>query len=275
MTESETPNEQPDDLEAPDMDALVGDFPDDDEASEADAAHEFGDVIEDESTAAASNDEQEADDVSDSTLDSAVTQPQQRPEEEAAAPTPAGLSPAPAFQEVPRFRPTALVVSGLLIALGMIFVWPLFSGGYTLAPGGTLAIATVGIALGLLAHWSNTRRRARGALFLALIILFWGLLTGVFVLEAEQGLVATGWPLYLATLGGTLLLTFLGDRRRDRQFLVPGTALIIAGLAGLLVTQQQIPTGIVDFIEQIGAWWLVVLAVALLPLAFRQVPRRN
>lgn len=169
-----------------------------------------------------------------------------------------------------RLRPASAIGGLLLIALGVIFLWPLFSGGFILVPAAILAITALGIALGLTAHWVATGRQARGALFVALMIVLWGGLTAIFILEPSSD-VARGWPLYVITLGFAVLLAFLGDRWRDRRMLVPGIILTVAGLLALVTTMGQLPAGLSDLARQAAPWVLIALALGLLPLAFRRV----
>ncbi|MBN1963796.1 MAG: hypothetical protein JW910_04060 [Anaerolineae bacterium] len=174
-----------------------------------------------------------------------------------------------------RARMPSLPVGLLLIALGVILVWPVFSGGYILVPAAIAAIVTVGVALSLLVHWLSTGRRARGALFVALALLMGGLLTGVFVLQPASADLTRFWPLYVVGLGGALLLTFLGDRRRDRRFMLPGLILAVGGLVALVMTLGQLPAGITDFARQAWPWVLVLLALGLLPLAIQRMPEED
>lgn len=174
-----------------------------------------------------------------------------------------------------RFRPTSLAAGGLLIALGVIYLWPLFSGGYILVPAAILAIAALGFSLSLVVHWLNSGRRARGSLFIALLCLLWGLLTGTFLLEPAAGDIARSWPLFLMVTGLGILLTFLGDRRRDRRLILPGTTLAVAGLAALAVTYGQLPEEAVAIVREIGPWLLVLLALGLIPLALQRTARKN
>jgi hypothetical protein len=188
---------------------------------------------------------------------------------------PSSAAPAapPAVSQRSRFRLPSMVVGVLLITLGLILVWPVFSGGYTLVFGVTLGIVIVGIALGLLTYWLHTGRRAQGSLFLALIGIFWSVLTAAFVLESDLSNAAQGWPLYIATLGGAFLLTYASSRQRDSRLISPGLILTTAGLAGLLVTQGILANNWLEIARQ---WWpygLGLLALGLIPLAIQRIPR--
>lgn len=181
----------------------------------------------------------------------------------------------PAYRSVERSsRGLHTTLAGiLLIALGVILVWPVFSGGYILVPGVIAAIAIIGWALSLLAYWHHSGRQARGALFVALTLLLW---VGTTVVAYAQGVLdGRLWPLYVAILGLVILLTYIGDRQRESRLATPGIILLIAGLIGLLITYDIIPSVIVAAISESWSWVLVVLILALLPLAFQRAPRRR
>jgi hypothetical protein len=174
-----------------------------------------------------------------------------------------------------RSRMPSAAVGLLLASLGIILVWPMFSGGFRLVSAAIIAIIVAGIALSLMMHWLNSGRYARGALFLAFIGLFWSVLTGVFVLEAEQADIEAGWPLYIAALGGAILLTILGDKRRSKQLIAPGMFFSVAGLSGLLVTNQTLPESLLDTARQAGPWVLAFMLIGLIPLIVRKAPRHQ
>ncbi|NPV65520.1 MAG: hypothetical protein HPY64_00075 [Anaerolineae bacterium] len=161
----------------------------------------------------------------------------------------------------------------LLIALGVILVWPVLTGGYILVPNVIAVIAITGWALSLLAYWHHTGRQARGALFLALMLLFW---VGTTAIAYAQGALDSRlWPLYVAVLGLAILLTYVGDRQRESRLATPGIILLLAGLIGLLITYDIIPPAILATISGAWPWVVVVLILALLPLAFQRAPRRR
>jgi hypothetical protein len=181
----------------------------------------------------------------------------------------------PPYVQVSQSRLQSIAVGILLIALGITLVWPVFSGGFILVKGVIIAIIVMGAALSLLAHWLSSGRRARGALFLALTGVLWSILTGVFVLEPERGDIKTGWPLYVAALGGAILLTVLGDRQRDRRFIPPGLVLTMIGVVGVLVTRDILPERLTGIARDVSPWLFIILALGLLPLIVRRVPRNG
>ena len=173
------------------------------------------------------------------------------------------------------FKLPALLTGLLLIAMGVIFVWPLFSGGYILLPGIILAIGALGVTLSLLGYWLHSGRRARGTLFLALWLLLWGQLTGIFILEPESASIQNNWPLYLITFGVAILLTYAGDRYRDKQLIIPGILLTLAGTTALAFTTNQLPATVSPLVQQFWPWIGFLLVLGLLPMAFRRVPNNQ
>ncbi len=164
----------------------------------------------------------------------------------------------------------ALPVGALMIALGVILLWPLLSGGFALAPAVVAAILIAGIAFSLFMYWLRSGRRARGAFFLALWGIITAVLTGLFA-QAPQTLDAySGWPLYLIGTGAALFVTYLINRAGGHHLPVLSFTLIAGGLVALAVTRQAVPADVLDFARQEWRWLGVILILGLLPLAFRR-----
>lgn len=192
-----------------------------------------------------------------------------------AAPTPPA---SPASVEPVQLRQRslpAMAVGALLVALGVIFVWPVFSGGYILIREVIIAITIGGIALSLLAYWLYTGRKARGALFLALLGLSWAGLTGMMLFNVSHLSLAVDWPFYIVLAGLSILLTTLGDRLRDNRLMAPGIILVIIGGAMLAFTRDVIPTNILNFMADYWPWIALVLVIGMLPIAIRRVPKND
>lgn len=172
------------------------------------------------------------------------------------------------------YRLATFVGGALLIALGVIYLWPLFANGDILVPEAILGVAVAGLSLGALAYWLGKGRDAPGALFAGLAGL---LLVGIGLwLYAQPGVdLAMGWPLGVAAAGLAALLTFTLNRAHDRRLIALGLALLAAGIAGALVTLEQLPADVLAFARQYGAWLAVILALGLLPLAIRRGPNES
>jgi hypothetical protein len=90
------------------------------------------------------------------------------------------------------------------------------------------------------------------------------------LLPASPGL-ANGWPLLLTGIGIAALLTGLIAMPRDKRLIFPGISLIVAGIAGTIVSLGLLDA---DFTSTAASYWPVVLAaiavIWLLPVLFRQ-----
>ena len=174
---------------------------------------------------------------------------------------------------LPAQRPQlAVVVAGLLlIGLGIVLAWPSFSAGYILVPGLIVLIASVGVCLTLLAYWRQQPGQARGALFLSLLSLTWGLLTSILMLAPEIGGLARLWPFYAILLGVAALLVALGERPIEPRVVSTGLVAVAAGGAALAVTWDLLQADLLATVREVGPWLLVILALGLLPLVIRRV----
>jgi hypothetical protein len=192
---------------------------------------------------------------------------------ESASEPPASSEAGPADEVMlPAPRPQLSIVAAglLLIALGVMLIWPALSGGFILVPGLIVLIASIGVTLTLLAYWRDNARRARGALFLSLLCLTWGLLTSILLLAPELGGLAHLGPFYAVTLGIVALLTALGERPIESRLVSAGLVALAAGGATVAVTWDLIQADVLATARQVGPWLLVILALGLLPLVIRR-----
>ncbi len=163
--------------------------------------------------------------------------------------------PAPPALAQRRGGLTSVVPGVLLILVG---AWLTFAFTTTPPPAGWPAAALVGAAaLALLAHWWASGRWARGTLFAGLWLALSAAVIAALVSAPEPG-VGRGWPLLLPAAGAAFILTGLLARPAGRDFILPGLALVAAGLAGLAVTLGVLEAQVVTAAR---AWWPAVLAV--------------
>lgn len=163
--------------------------------------------------------------------------------------------PAPPSLAQRRGGLTSVVPGVLLILVG---AWLTFAFTTTPPPAGWPAAALVGAAaLALLAHWWASGRWARGTLFAGLWLALSAAVIAALVSAPEPGM-GRGWPLLLPAAGAAFILTGLLARPAGRDFILPGLALVAAGLAGLAVTLGVLEAQVVT---AVGAWWPAVLAV--------------
>lgn len=114
-------------------------------------------------------------------------------------------------------------------------------------------------------------RRERGLLFFGLLPLVTAGLIYALVTFVEAEPDATEWwPLLLAALGVTFLLTFALERGHDVRLILLGVLALVAAGTAYTVTSGLIEQ---DWLDRAGEYWpllLAALGIGLLPLAFRR-----
>ena len=154
----------------------------------------------------------------------------------------------------------------LLIAIGGLYVAGLVAPeSIQLTPLMALAAAIGAVALGLLARFLINGRKETGVLFISLVLVLWIALGALAVTGLIDMLV--NWPMAISAVGVAIIvmMAFI----RERGLLLPGLALIVAG-----VTLLMFMTGTVDVasVAQIAQYWpvlLILVALVFLPSAFR------
>ena len=177
--------------------------------------------------------------------------------------------PVPPMSTLHRGQMASVIPALLLIGIG---AWLTFSFTTKAPPDASLitAIALGGMGLVLLVRWLGSGRWARGALFGGLSCLFSaGLL--FFLLSSPSPGLLQGWPLLLVGIGIAAALTGFLAFPRNRRLLLSGLGLIVAGVAGTIITMNILSS---DFLNTAASLWPVALAaviiVWLLPVIFRQ-----
>jgi hypothetical protein len=177
--------------------------------------------------------------------------------------------PVPPMSVLHRGQMVSVVPALLLIGIG---AWLTFSFTTKAPPDASLiiAIGLGGIGLVLLVRWLGSGRWARGSLFSGLSLLFTaGLL--FFLLSSPSPGLLQGWPLLLIGIGIAAALTGFLALPRHRRLLLSGLGLIVAGIAGSIVTMDILSN---DFVTTVASLWpIALIAVAivwLLPVIFRQ-----
>jgi hypothetical protein len=176
----------------------------------------------------------------------------------------------PRGETLKRGSPGSLAAALSLIAIGGWLTLTLSSGGDV--PAIQLwAAAGAGVVLTLLAHWLGTGRWGRGVLFTALLILaLAGLGAAFFVLNLID--FPRAWPLVLTGIGVASLLTAVLGRPFGRSLFTSSLMLIIAGLAGTVVSSGVLDAG---FVAAASAYWPVALGAVLVLWLLPRLARRR
>jgi hypothetical protein len=154
----------------------------------------------------------------------------------------------------------------LLIGIGGLYVASLIAPeSIQLTPLMALAAAIGAVALGLLARFLINGRRETGVLFISLVLVLWIALGALAVTGVIDLMV--NWPMAISAVGVAIIIMMAFIH--ERGLLLPGLALIVAGVTLLMFT-----TGTVDVasVAQIAQYWpvlLIIVALVFLPSAFR------
>ncbi|MCC7209966.1 MAG: hypothetical protein IT323_21870 [Anaerolineae bacterium] len=168
-----------------------------------------------------------------------------------------------------RRRFTSMFITALvMIALGALFLSVTLTPELGSLPRSVaLGITAMAVALSLIGRFVFNGRRERGLFALGVVLLLW---TGVLALIVNGNLaVGQGWPLGVAAVGAALLLTFVFERNHERGLLLPGFALIVAGIIAMPFGVGLIPREITATLALLWPLLLLIPALALVPLAFR------
>jgi hypothetical protein len=177
--------------------------------------------------------------------------------------------PLPPLLTLRRGHLASLLPALLLIGLG---AWLTLANTAGTPPDASLVllVGAGGVIVMLLVYWLSSGRWARGALFVALSVL---ISAGIFGLSlGPNGLdLVQNWPLLVVGVGAAVGLTALLGRPSDRRLFLLALLLIVAGLTGLVVTHNLLPS---DWLPTIAPYAPVVVAVVaflwLLPLIFKR-----
>lgn len=176
----------------------------------------------------------------------------------------------PPLTTLKRGQLAAIIPALWLMGLG---AWLTFTLTTTrTAPDTALLILVIALGLGLtlLSRWLASHRWARGSLFFGLVCLLFG---GLFFYLNQPNApgIASAWPLFVAALGLALLITRLLTPSTQSRLLLPSLILIIAGVAGTVITMGLLPTNLTIVAASLWPIALVIIVVVwLFPLVFRQ-----
>jgi len=176
----------------------------------------------------------------------------------------------PPMTTLKRGQLTSIIPAIWLIGVG---AWLTFSLTSThTAPDNALLILVIAIGLGLtfLARWMASHRWARGSLFFGLVCLFFGGLFFYVNQPSAFGL-ASAWPLFITAIGLAMLITRILTPSAQSRLILPSLILIIAGLAGTVITMGLLDSSITVTAASLWPVALVIIVVIwLFPLVFRQ-----
>ncbi|MBI1281911.1 MAG: hypothetical protein GC179_27545 [Anaerolineaceae bacterium] len=176
----------------------------------------------------------------------------------------------PPMMSLKRGQIVSIIPALWLIGVG---AWLTFSLTTThTAPDNWLLIFLLAVGLGLtfLARWFASHRWARGSLFFGLVCLLFGGLFFYFNQPNAFGF-TSAWPLFIAATGLAMLITRILTPSVSSRLMLPSIILIVAGLAGTVITMGLLDNTIT--LAAASLWpvaLLIIVVIWLFPLVFRQ-----
>lgn len=178
--------------------------------------------------------------------------------------------PVPPMSTLQRGQMASVIPALFLIVVGAWLTFTLTTTRTAPDVSLTIGIVLAGMGLAMLVRWFNSGRWARGALFGGLLFLSSAAVLFYLLQPISPGL-GQGWPLLLCCFGIATALTGLLAFPQDRRQIFPGIVLLIAGIAGTVVSTGTLGS---EFINLAASLWpvaaVIVALILLLPLIFRQ-----
>lgn len=157
-----------------------------------------------------------------------------------------------------------------LIGLGAWLTFTLATTHTAPDPVWVGVVIALGIGLSLITRWLASHRWAHGSLFFGLLSLLWG---GLFFYVNQPGAFgfAATWPLFVVACGLAMVLTRLLTPSAQSRLMLPGLILIMAGIAGAVITMGLLPDNLTFMAASLWPVALVIMvAIWVFPLVFRQ-----
>lgn len=176
----------------------------------------------------------------------------------------------PPLTTLKRGQLTSIIPAAWLIGLGAWLTFTLTTTRTTPDTTLILVIIALGLGLTLIARWLASHRWARGSLFFGLVCLLFG---GLFFYVTQPNAfgLASVWPLFFTTIGVAMLITRILTPSAQSRLLLPSLILIIAGLAGAVITMGLLDSNITVAAASLWPVALVIIVVIwLFPAVFRQ-----
>lgn len=132
-----------------------------------------------------------------------------------------------------------------------------------------IVIIVGALVLTYIFRFFTSGRRERGLFFLATVMMVWGIVIALTVLNRDEFEIAEFWPLILAGIGVAFFFTFLLERTHQVGLVFPGIILMFASAVAFAVTLEVINQSMLDTIAD---YWPLVIAfvgLTLLPTALQ------
>jgi hypothetical protein len=179
--------------------------------------------------------------------------------------------PSPPLSTLKRGQLASIVPALVLTGIG---AWLTYSTTVQRAlpdTGLLVAVSAVGLSLTLLAHWLSSGRWARGVLFFGLALMLDAALLGYLIVQPTPLGLSKGWPLIVSAIGVATIVSAFLALPVERRLVLPGLILVVAGLAGLVITLGLVRGTLITTVASLWPAVAIVMTVLwILPLIFGQ-----
>lgn len=190
-----------------------------------------------------------------------------------AEPTSTSVFPTPPASTLHRGQLASVVPALLLMGVGAYLTFLLTTSDVVLGVPAILALAVGGLGAMLVIQWISSARWATGSLFIGLVLLLTGGTVAFLILGDTLSLIE-GYPLLLTAIGLAFVLTDVLVPSGRRVWLV-GLLLGIAGLAGLVVTRQLLPSDVTAILSNLLPVAIGIVVVLVIAPLFQRLVRRT
>lgn len=156
------------------------------------------------------------------------------------------------------------------IGLGVLLLLEDYVDGLRVSLGASTVIIVGALVLTYVFRFFTSGRRERGLFFLAIVIMSWGSLLALAVVDGENFPLDEFWPLMFAGVGAAFFLTFMFERSHQVGLVFPGVILLFTAGVAFLVTLEVIDEGARDTISDYWPLLLAFIGLTLLPSALQE-----
>lgn len=164
--------------------------------------------------------------------------------------------------------PMALACIGLgTLLLAQNYVDDL--SGLNISSSAASVVLIGALVLTYIFRFFTSGRRERGLFFLAIVILTWGSVLALSIIDDERYPITEFWPLFFAGVGIAFFLTFLFERSHQVGLVFPGVILLFASGVAFLITQNVVGEEVQSVVEDYWPLLIAFIGLTILPSALQ------
>lgn len=158
------------------------------------------------------------------------------------------------------------------IGLGVLLLVQEYAEGFSelnISSAAATVVLIGALVLTYIFRFFTSGRRERGLFFLAIVMLTWGALLALSIVDDQNYPITEFWPLLFAGVGVAFFATFLFERSHQVGLVFPGVILLFTSGMAFLVTQNIINDNIQ---AAVGDYWPLLIAfvgLTILPSALQ------